>query len=136
MGMGGSSGNVPPQGLTPLQQANFGIGKNIVRGGKGEIGAMQDVRQYGTTMSNMAQGGLLMAGLKQYDQAMGAPNLAPGIQSRMGSRMGVAASPEEQAAMQQQMALSSASNQVGMKNQVRAGLVNAQREMRFGGLGI
>jgi hypothetical protein len=136
MGMGGSSGNVPPQGLTPLQQANFGIGKNIVRGGKGEIGAMQDARQYGTTMSNMAQGGLLMAGLKQYDQAMGAPNLAPGIQSRMGSRMGVAASPEEQAAMQQQMALSNASNQVGMKNQVRAGLVNAQREMRFGGLGI
>ena len=133
MGMGGSSGNVPPAGLTPLQQANFGIGKNIVRGGKG---AMQDVRQYGTTMSNMAQGGLLMAGLKQYDQAMGAPNLAPGIQSRMAGRMGVAASPEEQAAMQQQMALSSASNQVGMKNQVRAGLVNAQREMRFGGLGI
>jgi hypothetical protein len=77
-----------------------------------------------------------MAGLKQYDQAMGAPNLALGIQSRMGSRMGVAASPEEQAAMQHQMALANTANQVGMKNQVRAGLVNAQREMRFGGLGI
>lgn len=137
MGMGGGGGAAPPAGLSPLQQANFGIGKNMVRGGANSIGAMQDARQYGMQMSNLAQGGLLSRGMGQLQTAMNqSQNLAPGMQARMAGRMGVAADPEQMAALQQQQALSSASTRVGLTNQTRAGLVNAQRDMRFSGIQI
>ena len=136
MAMGGGGGSAPPAGLSPLQQRNYNIGKDMVRGNAkyDDPGAMADVRKYGMQMSNLAQGGLLARGMGQLNQAMNTPNLAPGIQARMAGRMGVAPTPEEQAAMQQQAALTNVSANVGLANQTRTGLVNAQRDMRFGGV--
>lgn len=136
MGMGGGGGAAPPAGLTPMQQRNFNISKDMVRGNAkyGDPGAMADVRQYGMQMSNLAQGGLLARGMGQLNQALNTPAMAPGLQARMGARMGVAMTPEQQAAMEQQAALQQASTRVGLTNQTRQGLVNAQRDMRFGGI--
>lgn len=138
MGAGGGGGAAPPAGLSPMQQANFNISKQMVRGNKAfnDPGAMADVRQYGLQMSNLAQGGLLARGMKQVDQVLDAPAMGQGMMLRAGQRMGVAMSPEEQAAMDQQQALMQASNRVGLTNQTRQGLVNAQRDMRFGGINL
>ena len=136
MGMGGGGGAAPPAGLSPLQQTNFNLAKQMVRGNAAynDPGAMADVRRYGMQMSNLAQGGLLNRGMNQLNQAMNTPDLAPGIQARMAGRMGAVADPEQQAAMDQQAALMNTSNRVGLTNQTRTGLVNAQRDMRFGGI--
>lgn len=162
MGMGGSGGAAQPSieqrylatyaanpgaspaeleasvnsGLTGMQYANYSIGQQIVKGDGKNPGAMRDVKRYGMQMRDLAQGGLMVRGLGQVRQALDAPNLAPGIQQRMGSRYGVQATPEQQAAMQQQSALTQASNRVGMTNMARAGLANAQRDIRFQGIGV
>lgn len=125
-------------GLSPLQYDNYTIGEKMVLGDKsvGDPGAKRDVKRYGLQMSNLAQGGLMVRGLGQLRESLDAPSLAPGIQSRMASRFGVQASPEQQAAMNQQAALMQASNRVGMTNQARMGLANAQSDMRFGGINV
>lgn len=124
-------------GLSPLQYDNYSIGQKMVQGdGKNDPGARRDVKRYGLQMSNLAQGGLMVRGLGQLRDTLDAPSLAPGIQNRMASRMGVMASPEQQAAMDQQAALSQASTRVGLTNQTRMGLANAQRDMRFGGINV
>ncbi len=124
-------------GLSPMQYENYSIGQKMVRGdGKNDPGAMADVRRYGMQMSNLAQGGLLARGMGQLNQALNTPAMAPGLQARMGARMGVAMTPEQQAAMEQQAALQQASTRVGLTNQTRQGLVNAQRDMRFGGINV
>ena len=125
-------------GLSPLQYDNYLIGQKMVQGDKklGDPGARLDVKRYGLQMSDLAQGGLMVRGLGQLKDVLDAPSLAPGIQTRMASRMGVMASPVQQAAMDQQAALSQASARVGLTNQTRRGLANAQRDMRFGGINI
>jgi len=125
-------------GLSPLQYDNFTIGQKMVQGDTalGDPGARRDVKRYGLQMRDLAQGGLMVRGLGQLNQVLDAPSLAPGIQNRMSGRFGVQATPEQQAAMDQQAALTQASTKVGLSNQVRTGLANAQRDMRFGGINV
>lgn len=120
--------------MNPMQYENWNIGKQMVYGNKNDPGAIPDIKRYGMQMSNLAQGGLMVRGMDQLRQVNAAPNLAPGIQNRMASRFGVQATPEQQAAMNQQAALTQASSKVGLANQVRTGITNVQRDMRFGGL--
>lgn len=133
----GESYDAAMSNMMPMQYENWRIGQQMVRGTRQDPGAIQDLKRYGMQMSNLAQGGLMVRGMGaggQFQQAMNAPNLAPGIQARMAGRMGVTATPEQQAAMNQQQALTQASTRVGLANQTRLGLANAQRDMRFGGL--
>lgn len=149
MGMGGGGGAAPPKGLSPLQQGNFEIGQQMIAENTPMANtafsrymaseklvdqALQKQRGFASRQANFARGGLMLAGLKQVDQSLAAPNLAPGIQSRSLGRMGVTMDPASREAFDQQQALTEASSQVGIKNQARLGLANAQREMRFGGL--
>lgn len=133
---GGELWDAASSGLSGMQYENYRIGQQMVRGNGKDPGAMADVKRYGLQMRDMAQGGLMVRGMGQLNQALNAPNLAPGIQNRMASRFGVQATPEQQAAMNQQAALAQASNRVGLSNQVRSGLANAQRDMRFGGINV
>lgn len=133
---GGELWDAASSGLTGMQYENYRIGQQMVRGNGKDPGAMADVKRYGLQMRDLAQGGLMARGMGQLNQALNAPDLAPGIQNRMASRFGVQATPEQQAAMNQQAALAQASNRVGLANQTRTGLANAQRDMRFGGINV
>lgn len=132
----GEAWNFAMSNLSPLQYEQSQIGKQMVYGTGKDPGAMQDVKRYGLQMSNLAQGGLMVRGMGQLRDTLNAPSLAPGMQARMAGRMGVTATPEQQAAMNQQQALTQASTRVGLANQTRLGLANAQRDMRFGGINV
>jgi hypothetical protein len=149
VGMGGGGGAAPPKGLSPLQQGNFDIGQQMIAettpmanaafsrymaSEKLFDQALQKQRGFANRQADFARGGLMLAGLKQVDQALDGPNLAPGIQSRSLGRMGVTMDPAAREAFDQQQALTDASTEVGVKNQARFGLANAQREMRFAGI--
>jgi hypothetical protein len=149
MGMGGSGGAAPPKGLGPLQQGNYDIGQQMIAENTPAANAafsrymmseklfnnaLQQQRGFANQQADFARGGLMVKGLGQVDKALSGPNLAPGIQSRTLGRMGVQMTPEAEAAMAQQQALTSASSQVGIKNQARFGLASAQRDMRFAGV--
>lgn len=133
---GGELWDAATSGLSGMQYENYRIGQQMVQGNGKDPGAMRDVKRYGLQMRDLAQGGLMVRGLGQLNQVLDAPSLAPGIQNRMSGRFGVQATPEQQAAMDQQAALTQASTKVGLSNQVRTGLANAQRDMRFGGINI
>lgn len=120
--------------MNPMQYENWSIGKQMVRGTRNDPGAIPDIKRYGLQMSNLAQGGLMVRGMDQLRQVYEAPDLSGGIQARMGARMGLAPTMEQQAAMNQQAALANTSSKVGLTNAVRANITNAQRDMRFGGL--
>lgn len=123
-------------GMTPLQYANFSNAKKLVEGTKGAPGAFADVKNYGKMMTNMALGGLRSQGMQQLRLGL-ANSIDPiGMESRMASRFGVAATPEQFAMMGRQQQLDTTSTRVGLTNQTRAGLVNAQRDMRLGGIQI
>lgn len=128
MGMGGGGGGVPPAGLSPLQKEQYEQGKALYRR------YFQEGAPVAREMSDLAQGGLLMKGMKQVDEALAAPSAAPGMMARQAARMGVAIDPEQQAAMDQQRALTQASTGVRLRNSTRDAMVNTQRDMRFGGL--
>lgn len=149
MGMGGGGGAAPPKGLGPLQQGNFDIGQQMIAENTPAANAafsrymmseklfnqaLQQQRGFANKQADFARGGLMMAGMKQVDQALDGPNLAPGMQARSLGRMGVSMDPSSQSAFDQQQAMMNASSQVGIKNQARFGLANAQREMRFAGI--
>lgn len=130
MGAGGGGGAVPPAGLSPLQRANFDVSQGQAKY------AMGDVRRYGMQMRDLATGGLMGRGLQQMNRVLNAPSLAPGMQARTAARYGMVASPEQQQAMANQLAMSQASTEVALRNNTRNGLTNAMRDMRFGGLGV
>lgn len=149
MGAGGGGGAAPPKGLSPLQQGNYDIGQQMIAENTPAANAafsrymmseklfnqaLQQQRGFANQQADFARGGLMLAGMKQVNQALDGPNLAPGMQSRSLGRMGVSMDPAAQASFDQQQALMNASSQVGIKNQARFGLANAQREMRFAGI--
>jgi hypothetical protein len=132
-----------------LQQGNFAIGQQMIAESTPMANAafsrymaseklfdqaLQKQRGFANRQAEFARGGLMLAGLKQVDQALDGPNLAPGMQARSLGRMGVNMDPASQTAFDQQQALTDASTKVGVKNQARLGLANAQREMRFAGI--
>lgn len=130
MGLGGGGGaGVPPAGLSPLQAEQSNQGKALVNRFFAEGAPVA------TEASNLARGGLLVKGMKQVDAATNPvnQNVMPGIMARESARFGVQADPAQQAAMQQQQALAAASSGVRVRNAARAGLVNAEQDMRFGG---
>lgn len=149
MGAGGGGGAVPPKGLGPLQQGNYDIGQQMMTentpGANAAFSrymaseklfnqALQQQRGFANQQADFARGGMMLAGMKQVNQALDGPNLAPGMQARSLGRMGVSMDPAAQAAFDQQQALANASSQVGIKNQARFGLAAAQRGMRFSGV--
>lgn len=157
MGMGGGGGGTaPPAGLSPLQQQQFQQGNQLITQNtpmanvamQRNLQAQQAVNNflvnrakfndvqmgYANQQAKWARGGLMAQGLGQVNRALSGPILAPGIQQRTGARFGVAADPTTQAAMDQQRALTETSARVGLGNQARFGLAQAQRDMRFGGM--
>ncbi|MEY2680526.1 MAG: hypothetical protein RL661_757, partial [Pseudomonadota bacterium] len=131
--------NAAVSGMSPLQYDLSEISRKMVQGDgtrNGDPGARVDVKRYGLEMGQLAQGGLMTRGMAQLREVNEAPNLVPGIQSRMAGRMGVSPNQEQQAAMQQQAALTQASHKVGLANQTRMGLAEAQRNLRFGGINV
>ena len=157
MGMGGGGGGTaPPAGLSPLQQQQFQQGNQLITQNtpmanvamQRNLQAQQAVNNflvnrakfndvqmgYANQQAKWARGGLMAQGLGQVNRALSGPSLAPGIQQRTGARFGVAADPSTQAAMDQQRALTETSARVGLGNQARFGLAQAQRDMRFGGM--
>ena len=128
MGGGGGGGGVPPAGLSPLQKQQYEQGKALY----GRF--FREGAPIAKEMSNLAQGGLMVRGLRQINEALEVPNVAPDMMARQAARMGVSMSPEQQAATDQQAALAQASTGVRLRNSTRDALVNTQRDMRFGGL--
>lgn len=155
MGGGGSAG-VPQAGLTPLQQQQMQQGQQLIDQNTPMANVMmqrnlmgqQAVNNFLTSrnkftdfqqkfvgqQANWARGGMMAQGLNQMRQGLNGPDLAPGIQSRMGARMGIGMDPNTAAQVASQQALSSTSNKIGLANQARYGLAQAQRDMRFGGM--
>ena len=102
-----------------------------------QIGSGARLNQLMVQQNQMANGGLMVKGVSQLNQAM-APQagLVAGMQSRNAARMGVQADPTTQAAMNSANALQQASTRVGLANQTRLNMANAQRDLRYsGGLG-
>lgn len=129
MGMGGGGGGaVPPAGLTPLQQQQFDQGTALYDR------YFREGKPIAKEMAGLAQGGLMVRGLRQVNEALAAPSVAPGMMARAAARMGVTATPEQQAAMDQQRALAQASTGVRLRNAARESLATSQQDMRFGGL--
>lgn len=128
--MNGGGGGVPAKGLSPMQQELFNQGKTMV--GDFFKTAAPLVRE----QSNMAAGGLVNKGLQEVDKALAEPSITPGIQSRTAARYGVALTPDQQSAMDQTAALSRAATGVMVKNSARGALVNTQRDMVYGGVGV
>ena len=157
MGMGGGSGGaaIPQAGLTPLQQEQFRQGQQLVDQNTIMTQAMQGrllnaegmydsfrnsqdsfmagQRKFVNENAKLARGGLMAQGLGQVSKGLGQGPDMGGVMARSAARLGVAATPEQQAAMDQSRALSQASTRVGIKNQARQGLAGAQRDMRFAG---
>jgi hypothetical protein len=157
MGMGsGGGGAVPPAGLSPLQQQQFNQGNQLINQNTpmANVAMQRNLQAQGALNNFMAnrakfndvqmgwenqqakwaRGGLMAQGLGQVNRALSGPNLAPGIQARTAGRMGIGMDQTTQAALAQQQALTSASTNVGLRNQARFGLAQAQRDMRFGGM--
>lgn len=102
-----------------------------------QIGSGARLSQLMVQQNQMGRGGLMARGMQQVNQAL-APQagLVAGMQSRNAARMGVQADPATQAAMNSQNALQQASTRVGLANQTRLNMDNAQRDLRYsGGLG-
>lgn len=102
-----------------------------------QIGNGARLNQLIVQQNQMGNGGLMARGLSQLNQAT-APQagLVAGMQSRNAARMGVQADPATQAAMNNANALTQASTRVGLANQTRLNMANAQRDLRYsGGLG-
>lgn len=158
MAMGGSSGGgaLPPQGLSPLQLQQYQQGRQLIDQNTPMANVamqrnLQAQQGYNNFLANRnkfadaqmgfanqqakwARGGMMMQGLRQANQAISAPDLAAGLQSRAVSRMGIGVDPTAQQALSSQQALAAASNRVGLANQTRLGLAQASRDMRFGGM--
>ena len=135
MGMGGGSGGaIPDAGLSPMQRANWDIGKELMDGYGKNKGAMTDVRQQGLSLLDYSRGGLLNAGMRQVNEGLNTPSIAPGMIARNYQRYGLAMTPEQQQAQQQTLAMANASNKAAVSNQARRGLAAAQYGMRLGGI--
>lgn len=154
--MGGGGATAPPAGLSPLQQQQFQQGNQLINDNtpmaniamQRNLQAQQAVNNfmanrakfsdaqmgYANQQAKWARGGLMAQGLGQVNRALSGPSLAPGMQQRTAARFGVAADPATQAALAQQQALTETSARVGLGNQARFGLAQAQRDMRFGGM--
>jgi len=128
MGGGGGGGSVPPAGLSPLQKQQHDQGVAMYDR------FFREGAPIAKEMSSLAQGGLMVRGMRQVNEALDAPSVAPGMMARHAARMGVTATPEQQAAMDQQRALEQASTGVRLRNGARNALGQMQTDMRFGGL--
>lgn len=156
MAMGGSSSaGIPQAGLTPLQQEQFRQGQQLVDNNTIMTQALQNrvinaegmydsfrnsqdafaagQRKFVNENARLARGGLLAQGMNQVNRGLNQGPDMGGVMARSAARLGVAADPETQAALDSSAALSKASTQVGIRNQARRGLAAAQRDMRFGG---
>lgn len=156
MAMGGSSSaGIPQAGLTPLQQEQFRQGQQLVDNNTIMTQALQNrvinaegmydsfrnsqdaflsgQRKFVNENAKLARGGLLAQGMNQVNRGLGQGPDMGGVMARSAARLGVAADPATQAALDSSSALSQTSNQVGIRNQARRGLAAAQRDMRFGG---
>ena len=156
MAMGGSSSaGIPQAGLTPLQQEQFRQGQQLVDQNTVMTQAMQNrvinaegmydsfrnsqdafmagQRKFVGENAKLARGGLLAQGMNQVNRGLNQGPDMGGVMARSAARLGVAADPSTQAALDSSSALSQASTQVGMRNQARKGLAAAQRDMRFAG---
>lgn len=153
---GGGGGALPPQGLSPLQLQQYQQGRTLVDQNtpmaniamQRNLQAQQEYNSflanrnkfadaqmnYANQQAKWARGGMMAQGLRQANQALSAPDLAAGLQSRAMARAGVGIDPATQQALSSQQALSAASNRVGLANQTRLGLAQASRDMRFGGM--
>lgn len=166
----GGGGSVPQAGLTPLQQGQSVIGRDMIGSNQGQVDraggallraeeaanammplqsrllALQDQHMasmdalekrqaaWDQSQAAWARGGLLRSGLAQVNQALDQTPDAMGMQSRAMGRLGLQASAEQAGRLQQEQSLGQTANKVGLANAARAGLANAQRDMRFGGL--
>lgn len=128
MGGGGGGGSVPPAGLSPLQKQQYDQGVAMYDR------FFREGAPIAKEMSGLAQGGLMVRGMRQVNESLDAPSVAPGMMARQAARMGVTATPEQQAAMDQQRALAQASTGVRLRNGARNALGQMQTDMRFGGL--
>ena len=156
MAMGGSSSaGIPQAGLTPLQQEQFRQGQQLVDNNTIMTQALQNrvinaegmydsfrnsqdafaagQRKFVNENAKLARGGLLAQGMNQVNRGLNQGPDMGGVMARSAARLGVAADPTTQAALDSSSALSQTSNQVGIRNQARRGLAAAQRDMRFGG---
>lgn len=125
---GGGGGGEPPKGLSPMQSELFRQGKVMVKDYFANTAPLVQEQ------ANLAGGGLLIKGMKEVDKALESQNPAPGIQARSAARYGITLTPDQQEANDNAAALAKASTGVMVKNNVRNGLVNAQRGMTFGGI--
>jgi len=83
--------------------------------------------------SQLAQGGLVNRGMQALQPALERPDMAPGIIARDAARYGVLPTAEQTQDLNQQRALAKASSGVRLTNATRTGLVNAERDLRYGG---
>lgn len=118
------------QGMTPMSYENYMEGKQLVDS------SLPDVKRYGKTMATLAGGGLLLSGMKQLNQMNKVPMQGTGIANRMAARYGIDASQEHGVNGNLDTSVSDASAKVAANNQMRTGLVNAMRGMRFSGIQV
>lgn len=124
-------------GMTPMSYTNYMNAKNLAIGGKGQPpGAFSDVKKYGLQMADMAKGGLLVRGLKDFQTASKVSATVPGAVERMAARYGVDASKEQGIGGKLNTINQDTASRVGLGNQVRRGLVDAQYGLRFGGISV
>lgn len=135
MGMGGGSGGaVPDAGLSPMQKANWDIGKELINGQGKNLGAMTDVRQQGLALLNLSRGGLMGWGMDQVQKGLNTPDIGPGMTQRDADRYGLMFTPEQIQAGREYQALARSSASVAAQNTARRGLAQAQYGMRVGGI--
>lgn len=158
MAMGGSSGGgaLPPQGLSPLQMQQYQQGRGLIEQNTPMANVamqrnLQAQQGYNSFLANRnkfadaqmgfanqqakwARGGMMAQGLNQLRQGLGGPDLTSGLQARMAGRMGMGFDANTANELSSQQALASTSNRIGLANQTRYGLAQAQRDMRFGGM--
>lgn len=154
MGMGGG-GSIPQAGLTPLQLEQYQQGRTLIDQNSPMAGAMaqraataeglydsflnsQDAfmrsrHKFIGEQGKLARGGLLTKGMHQVGLGLARQPDMAAMQALTMGRFGVSPTADDQAELDRQQAAMRVANTVGLRNQARLGLANAQRDMRFGG---